>query len=50
MVQRLVQRQINTGHGGEGFTRIIESIKQPGGEVARADGPGAQGALHPGAP
>ncbi|MFG2730620.1 hypothetical protein [Streptomyces canus] len=30
MVQRLVQRQINAGHGDEGFARIIESIKQPG--------------------
>ncbi|MFC9425370.1 NAD(P)-dependent oxidoreductase [Streptomyces sp. NPDC056987] len=30
MVQRLVQRQIDAGHGEEGFARIIESIKQPG--------------------
>ncbi|MFE3247361.1 NAD(P)-dependent oxidoreductase [Streptomyces sp. NPDC059209] len=29
MVQRLIQRQIDAGHGGEGFARIIESIKQP---------------------
>ncbi len=29
-VQRLVQRQIDAGHGEEGFARIIESIKQPG--------------------
>ncbi|MGP3916417.1 NAD(P)-dependent oxidoreductase [Nonomuraea sp. 10N515B] len=28
-VQRLIQRQIDAGHGGEGFARIIESIKQP---------------------
>ncbi|MGP3928552.1 NAD(P)-dependent oxidoreductase [Nonomuraea sp. KM88] len=30
MVQRLIQRQIDAGHGEEGFARIIESIKQPG--------------------
>lgn len=30
MVQRLVQRQIDAGHGEEGFARIIESIRQPG--------------------
>ncbi|WP_328778084.1 hypothetical protein OIE52_49190 [Streptomyces canus] len=30
MVQRLLQRQIDAGHGDEGFARIIESIKQPG--------------------
>ncbi|MEQ4719013.1 NAD(P)-binding domain-containing protein [Nonomuraea sp. B19D2] len=30
MVQRLIQRQIDAGHGAEGFARIIESIKQPG--------------------
>ncbi|MGX8908250.1 NAD(P)-dependent oxidoreductase [Streptomyces netropsis] len=30
MVQRLIQRQIDAGHGKEGFARIIESIKQPG--------------------
>ncbi|MCM0678363.1 NAD(P)-binding domain-containing protein [Micromonospora phytophila] len=29
MVQRLMQRQIDAGHGKEGFARIIESIKQP---------------------
>jgi 3-hydroxyisobutyrate dehydrogenase-like beta-hydroxyacid dehydrogenase len=29
MVQRLIQRQIDAGHGQEGFARIIESIKQP---------------------
>ncbi|MBV7699705.1 NAD(P)-dependent oxidoreductase [Streptomyces sp. TRM70350] len=29
MVQRLVQRQIDAGHGAEGFARIIESIRQP---------------------
>ncbi|MEU9960712.1 NAD(P)-binding domain-containing protein [Streptomyces sp. NPDC050982] len=29
MVQRLVRRQIDAGHGEEGFARIIESIKQP---------------------
>ncbi|MGC4894399.1 NAD(P)-dependent oxidoreductase [Micromonospora sp. DT31] len=29
MVQRLMQRQMDAGHGEEGFTRIIESIKQP---------------------
>ncbi|PZG14941.1 NAD(P)-dependent oxidoreductase [Nonomuraea aridisoli] len=28
MVQRLIQRQIDAGHGEEGFARIIESIKQ----------------------
>ncbi|MEU0480878.1 NAD(P)-binding domain-containing protein [Streptosporangium sp. NPDC006013] len=30
MVQGLIQRQIDAGHGAEGFARIIESIKQPG--------------------
>ncbi|MEV0123211.1 NAD(P)-binding domain-containing protein [Streptomyces sp. NPDC050703] len=30
MLQRLIQRQIDAGHGAEGFARIIESIKQPG--------------------
>jgi 3-hydroxyisobutyrate dehydrogenase-like beta-hydroxyacid dehydrogenase len=30
MVQRLIQRQIDAGHGEEGFARIIESIKQAG--------------------
>ncbi|MCX4803071.1 NAD(P)-dependent oxidoreductase [Streptomyces sp. NPDC058682] len=30
MVQGLIQRQIDAGHGEEGFARIIESIKQPG--------------------
>ncbi|MGA5450529.1 NAD(P)-dependent oxidoreductase [Streptomyces umbrinus] len=29
MVQRLIQRQIDAGHGDEGFARIIESIRQP---------------------
>ncbi|QKV90859.1 NAD(P)-dependent oxidoreductase [Streptomyces sp. NA02950] len=29
MVQGLIQRQIDAGHGAEGFARIIESIKQP---------------------
>jgi 3-hydroxyisobutyrate dehydrogenase-like beta-hydroxyacid dehydrogenase len=29
MVQRLVQRQIDAGHGKEGSNRMIESIKQP---------------------
>ncbi|GIF16003.1 NAD(P)-dependent oxidoreductase [Actinoplanes teichomyceticus] len=27
MVQRLIRRQIDGGHGGEGFARIIESIR-----------------------
>lgn len=27
MVQRLIQRQIEAGHGGDGFARIIESIR-----------------------
>ncbi|MCX4389325.1 NAD(P)-binding domain-containing protein [Micromonospora peucetia] len=30
MVQRLLRRQIDAGHGTEGFARIIESIKNPG--------------------
>ncbi|MFF2187696.1 NAD(P)-dependent oxidoreductase [Streptomyces sp. NPDC058155] len=30
MVQRLIQRQIDAGHGEQGFARIIESIRQPG--------------------
>ncbi|MFB7340218.1 NAD(P)-dependent oxidoreductase [Streptomyces hydrogenans] len=29
MVQRLIQRQVDAGHGTEGFARIIESIKHP---------------------
>ncbi|WP_069169659.1 NAD(P)-dependent oxidoreductase [Streptomyces griseus] len=29
MVQRLIRRQIDAGHGEEGFSRIIESIRQP---------------------
>ncbi|QGV82127.1 NAD(P)-dependent oxidoreductase [Streptomyces ficellus] len=29
MVQRLIQRQIDAGHGDEGFARIIESIRHP---------------------
>jgi len=29
MVQRLIRRQIEAGHGDEGFARIIESIRQP---------------------
>ncbi|MFD1149558.1 NAD(P)-dependent oxidoreductase [Saccharothrix hoggarensis] len=29
MVQRLIRRQIDAGHGKEGFARIFESIKQP---------------------
>ncbi|MER5222692.1 NAD(P)-dependent oxidoreductase [Streptomyces flaveus] len=29
-VQRLIQRQIDAGHGEEGFARIFESIRQPG--------------------
>ncbi|MFG1947214.1 NAD(P)-dependent oxidoreductase [Nonomuraea sp. NPDC048826] len=29
MVQRLIQRQIDAGHGAEGFARIIESIRRP---------------------
>ncbi|MER6677688.1 NAD(P)-binding domain-containing protein [Streptomyces sp. NPDC000983] len=31
MVQRLVQRQVDAGHGTEGFARIIESIRHPEG-------------------
>ncbi|MGW4499479.1 NAD(P)-dependent oxidoreductase [Micromonospora sp. NPDC004336] len=30
MVQRLIRRQIDAGHGKEGFARIIESIRHPG--------------------
>jgi 3-hydroxyisobutyrate dehydrogenase-like beta-hydroxyacid dehydrogenase len=30
MVQNLIRRQIDAGHGKEGFARIYESIKQPG--------------------
>jgi 3-hydroxyisobutyrate dehydrogenase-like beta-hydroxyacid dehydrogenase len=29
MVQGLIRRQIDAGHGEEGFARIIESIRQP---------------------
>jgi 3-hydroxyisobutyrate dehydrogenase-like beta-hydroxyacid dehydrogenase len=28
-VQRLIRRQIDAGHGSEGFARVIESIKHP---------------------
>ena len=31
-VQRLIQRQVDAGHGSDGLARIIESIKNP--EVA----------------
>ncbi|MBE1484652.1 NAD(P)-dependent oxidoreductase [Plantactinospora soyae] len=30
MVQRLIRRQIDAGHGTDGFARIVESIRQPG--------------------
>nr|WP_234880257.1 NAD(P)-binding domain-containing protein [Mycolicibacterium litorale] len=30
VVQRLIHRQIDAGHGSEGFARIIESIRNPG--------------------
>ncbi|WP_338692741.1 NAD(P)-binding domain-containing protein [Streptomyces sp. Q6] len=30
MVQRLIQQQVDAGHGTEGFARIIESLKHPG--------------------
>lgn len=30
MVQRLIQRQVDAGHGAEGFARIIESLKHSG--------------------
>ncbi|WP_436774622.1 NAD(P)-dependent oxidoreductase [Yinghuangia sp. YIM S09857] len=30
MVQRLIQQQVDAGHGTDGFARIIESIKHPG--------------------
>ncbi|MDV6290807.1 hypothetical protein R2F25_34865 [Streptomyces sp. UP1A-1] len=29
MVQRLIRRQIDAGHGGEGFARVFESIRRP---------------------
>ncbi|WP_343242265.1 NAD(P)-binding domain-containing protein [Streptomyces sp. SID9727] len=29
MVQRLIERQVDAGHGTEGFARIIESLKRP---------------------
>ncbi|MEV5604154.1 NAD(P)-binding domain-containing protein [Streptomyces sp. NPDC052299] len=29
MVQRLIQRQVDAGHGTEGFARIIESLRSP---------------------
>ena len=29
VVQRLIHRQIDAGHGDDGFARIIESIKHP---------------------
>jgi 3-hydroxyisobutyrate dehydrogenase-like beta-hydroxyacid dehydrogenase len=29
VVQRLIQRQIDAGHGKDGFARVIESIKHP---------------------
>lgn len=30
VVQRLIHRQIDTGHGSDGVARVIESIKHPG--------------------
>lgn len=33
MVQRLIRRQVEAGHGEEGFARIIESIKRPAAEA-----------------
>ncbi|MET9916948.1 hypothetical protein ABZZ04_07660 [Streptomyces sp. NPDC006435] len=30
MVQRLIQQQVDAGHGTEGFARIIESLKHSG--------------------
>jgi 3-hydroxyisobutyrate dehydrogenase-like beta-hydroxyacid dehydrogenase len=30
VVQRLIHRQIDAGHGSDGFARVIESIKHPG--------------------
>jgi 3-hydroxyisobutyrate dehydrogenase-like beta-hydroxyacid dehydrogenase len=30
VVQRLIHRQIDAGHGRDGFARVIESIKHPG--------------------
>ena len=32
VVQRLIHRQIDAGHGSDGFARVVESIKDP--EVA----------------
>jgi hypothetical protein len=29
VVQRLIHRQIDAGHGSDGFARVIESIKHP---------------------
>ncbi|WP_457786117.1 NAD(P)-dependent oxidoreductase [Streptomyces rochei] len=29
MVQRLIRRQVDAGHGGEGFARVFESIRRP---------------------
>jgi hypothetical protein len=29
MVQRLIHRQIDAGHGNDGFARVVESIKHP---------------------
>jgi hypothetical protein len=29
MVQNLIRRQVDAGHGKESFTRIYESIKRP---------------------
>jgi hypothetical protein len=29
MVQRLIHRQIDAGHGSHGFARVVESIKHP---------------------
>jgi hypothetical protein len=28
-IQRLIQRQVDAGHGTDGLARIIESIKNP---------------------
>lgn len=29
VVRRLIRRQVDAGHGEEGFARIVESIKRP---------------------
>ena len=51
MVQSLVRRQIDAGHGAEGFSRIYESIRSPAADpVATADSAEVSGRADVGEP